>query len=379
MGSNRLRFARLGLAVFCFAIASMVVLPAPTVWLWKVTLLATEFGHWVVLLPLLLLIFRGRKSRAGLVATGLAMVSVALLLSSAVRAWWGAERVAQELAVAFPGGEIGEPFAWRELWLGRDTAPVPVQTLEYARHEGVALQLDFYHAQSTQPAPCVIVLHTGGWDGGTRREFEEFDRRCARRGYAVASVEYRLAPRWQWPAQREDVRDAIRYLQNRAAELGIAPQKFVLLGRSAGGQIAEAVACGEGDAICGVVAFYAPADMDFAYGYARSDDILNSFQLLRQYLGGSPAEQPAAYASASGYSLVSHRSPPTLLLHGQRDELVWHRQSERLSVRLAEHGVPYFFLQPEWATHAFDFNPHGPGGQLANYAVAHFLDAVTRK
>jgi acetyl esterase/lipase len=127
-----------------------------------------------------------------------------------------------------------------------------------------------------------------------------------------------------------------------------------------------------------VIALYGPADLEFAYAYGREDDILKSPRLLRQFLGGSPAEVPAAYASASGIRQVGPAGPPTLLMHGELDPLVWHRQSERLDRRLAELGVPHVFVSLPWATHAFEYNLNGPGGQLATYAVEWFLAAATR-
>jgi acetyl esterase/lipase len=139
----------------------------------------------------------------------------------------------------------------------------------------------------------------------------------------------------------------------------------VLFGRSAGGQIASAVGYGANDpAIRGVVSFYAPHDMFFAYTYAVEDDLLKSPNLMRQYLGGPPAAAKANYESASGHQKVKAGSPPTLLVHGTIDTLVWYRHSERLTAR--------------WATHAFEFNQAGPGGQLAGYALEHFLAAVTK-
>ena len=86
----------------------------------------------------------------------------------------------------------------------------------------------------------------------------------------------------------------------------------------------------------------------------------------------------SAYDSASAILLADRTSPPTLLLHGRRDPYVWYLQSQRLAARLTALGVPHFFLDLPWATHGFDFNPRGPGGQLSAYAVERFLAAVMR-
>jgi len=243
------------------------------------------------------------------------------------------------------------------------------------------LLLDFYHPvrAGAGPAPCVILVHGGGWESGGRDEIAPFDHWLARRGYAVAAISYRLAPRFIWPAQRDDLLAAIAFLKARAPVLGIDPARLVLAGRSAGGNIAEATAYGAHDpSIRGVIALYAPADLHFAWAYAREDDVLKSPMLMRQFLGGTPETAHAAYDSASGYLMVGKSTPPTLLVHGDLDTLVWHRQSERLDAKLAASGVAHAFVSLPWATHALDYNLNGPGGQLTTYAVEWFLAAVTR-
>jgi acetyl esterase/lipase len=224
----------------------------------------------------------------------------------------------------------------------------------------------------------VVVVHGGGWDNGERGQIPELNHWLVGRGYAVADISYRLAPAAVWPAQRSDVLAAIAALQSHAGELGIDPARIVVFGRSAGGQIAEAaVYWARNPALRGVVGFYAPADMNFAYAFGREDDILKSPQLLRQFLGGTPESAAAAYDSASGIQLVTSASPPTLLVHGRLDTLVWHRQSERLARRLGEAGVPHLLLSLPWATHALEYNLASPSGQLGTYALAWFLQSVT--
>jgi acetyl esterase/lipase len=223
-----------------------------------------------------------------------------------------------------------------------------------------------------------MVVHGGGWDQGERDQIPEWNHRLAARGYAVATVDYRLAPAWRWPAQRDDVLAAIAWLKNNASELGIDPHCLVLLGRSAGGQIATAVAYGADDPdIVGVISFYAPYDMPFAWTVCREDDALNSTKLMRQLLGGPPGGDLATvYETASAQAQAKKSSSPTLLIHGEPDTLVWHRHSVRLAARLRELGVKCTFLELPWATHAFDFNADGPGGQLADHAMMNFLRDV---
>ncbi len=369
--------------------ASFTFHPAPQwSWIWKVALAVGEYGAWLVPLAV------GLGAIAGLTTDGAGRVVLLALAAFAVigflRPVWSAARIAASLpermraAFGDGGARGGEAFSVARLWIHRAPAPVAMQTYEIKSAEGVELKLDFYPVRGAGAtgAPCIVVVHGGGWDGGDRGQLPEWNHRWAARGYAVAAVSYRLAPHFIWPAQRDDVLATIAWLKTHARELGVDAARFVLLGRSAGGQIATAVAYGARDAaIRGVVSFYAPQDMEFAWGVSREDDALNSVNLMRQYLGGPPdtPDRKALYATASAQAMIGPDTPPTLLLHGVPDTLVWHRHSERLTAALEAAGVRHHFISLPWATHAFDFNPDGPGGQLADYAIEHFLAAAVRR
>lgn len=375
------------------AIALLTLVRVPVHATWKPALLAGECGHWLSALALLVGVTAfaqaiwypsGLMPGAEFLAFGMTTTAIALLLRPTWVAWQLAQGLSARLTEAFgPAGvKVGSPFDPHRLWWPSRIVPVPVETHIYAlRESGEELALDFYRAIDRAPAPCVIVIHGGGWDSGDRLQLATANHELARRGFAVAAISYRLAPRHRWPAQRDDVLAAIAWLKAHAASLDIDPERLVLLGRSAGGQLATAVGYGAHDpAVRGVAAYYAPHDMRFVWSIARDDDMLESAKLMRQYFGGPPeGELATAYDAASGQLLVQNdRTPPTLLLHGTMDELVWVRHSARLAERLTAEKVPNLFLELPWATHAFDFNLDGPGGQIGMYALLHFLAAVTR-
>ncbi|MBA4137219.1 MAG: hypothetical protein C0518_07875 [Opitutus sp.] len=371
------------------ALASLLTWrPAPPwVSLWKVAIAVGEFGHVLVFLPLGLAVLcwinlDGPLRGLGLAGCVVAMVFLALPVQQALRL---AQRLPGEMQAAFgPTRSLSAPaFALTRLYWHPSPPRAPVTTEIFARRDGDEMKLDFYRAAAPREelTPCLVVVHGGGWDGGDRSQLAEWHHRWAARGYAVAAVSYRLAPRHRWPAQRDDVLAAIAWLKENALRLGLDASRLVLVGRSAGGQIATAVAYGARDpAVVGVVSFYAPQDMQFAWGVSREDDALNSVNLMRQYLGGPPdtPERRALYDSASAQLMIDARTPPTLLIHGVPDALVWHRHSQRLTARLAEAGVRHYFLSLPWATHGFDYHLDGPGGQLADFAVETFLRATTR-
>ncbi|MEQ1862133.1 MAG: alpha/beta hydrolase [Chthoniobacteraceae bacterium] len=373
---------RIVFALLFFVVSTLVFIPAPSLFAWQLKLAATEYGHWMVLGSLAVIVAGRRRSGIDSASVVLAALAGLLFLSSAVRASMFAGTAKSRMDASFPATADSAkrpPFSLPALWFGKSPVRVEVQTLAFAEHDANPLRLDFYAPQGRAAAPCVIVLHGGGWEQGERHEFAAFNHLLAARGYAVAAIDYRLAPRWTWPAPHADTLAALRYLEVHAGELGIDPQRFVLMGRSAGGQIAESVAApGEHPGIVGCIALYAPADMHFAHQYAKRSDILNSEKLLRQFLGGTPLDAAANYDSASGYGLANPKTPPTLLIHGAKDELVWVKQSERYAERLRSLEVRHVFLRPPWATHAFDHGLHTPGGQLTAWAVERFLVAVTQ-
>lgn len=377
----RILLPLIGLLLLAFS--SLTVFRVPVAVNWRLALLAGEFGYALWLLPaaLALVALAVRPAGAGVPWFTLvtSLLAVVLLLKPSWQAWRiGADlagRVQQELGATPPARPA---FTVAGLMPAR-IPKVPVET----HRVGPDLPFDFYRPARPVPggAPCVIVIHGGGWDSGDRAQLPDFNHGLAARGYAVAAISYRLAPAHPWPAQRDDTLAAIAYLKTHAAALGIAADRLVLLGRSAGGQIAAAVGYGADDpAICGVVALYAPHDLRFVWSISRDDDALNSLKLMRQYLGGPPEGREELYDTASAQRLIrAGRTPPTLLIHGEVDTLVWHRHSERLAEGLRAQGVPHLFLSLPWAVHAVEYNPAGPAGQLTGYALEAFLARVTAR
>ena len=394
-------------ALGLLAAARFCVWPARTYRTWWVALVATELGHVGVVLSLGLA--GGAALLAGSVATvaacwlaavtgGLALTAAGWFARPALTAWRLHRSVAARDAAAFNLGETDavtaavsteKLWSWRRLWRwpnhGVRTA---VERFDVGELGG--LPLDFYRAQKPvggeslvggreAAAVCMLVVHGGGWDSGDRTQLAALNHWLAARGVAVAAVSYRLAPDHRWPAQRDDLRVAVSWVRANAARLGVDPERLVLLGRSAGAQIAAATAYGERlPGVRAVVALYGCYDLEFVWSIRSAKDALNSDQLMRQFLGGGPegADAAAIYRSGSAEKLAHPDVPPTLIMHGALDELVWCRHSERLAAALAREGVRHAFVRLPWATHAGDANLHGPAGQLITGAVLRVARAV---
>ena len=374
-----MRASLLGTGLLFLLLGLLTVFRAPDWVNWRLPVFVGQFCYLLAVFPLVAGVaawfLPGERGPVRWSACAGCALAVLLLVQPCIQAWAIGRSLPARLSEKFGKAVVsGEPFRFARLF-SRWPAPVPKSTWTYSP----SLNLDFYPAMDRAPAPCVIVIHGGGWDDGDRGQISQFNYGLARSGYAVADISYRLAPAAVWPAQRNDVEAAVAFVKAHAAEWKIDGSRLVIMGRSAGGQIAEASAYALHDpSVRGVIALYAPADMNFAWKWGSADDALNSPLLLRQFLGGTPETAQPAYDSASAILLVDSRSPPTLLVHGTIDTLVWNRQSERLAARLTEAGVANLLVSMPWGTHALEFNPSGPSGQLTDYSVAWFLAAVCR-
>src|SRR5437868_3289993 len=111
----------------------------------------------------------------------------------------------------------------------------------YCTAGGVDLQMDIYAPArlAGARAPAVMFVHGGAWSGGDKASGEGAPEiaELVDRGYVVASISYRLAPRYVFPAQIEDVKCAVRYLRANASSLHIDPKRIGAWGASAGAQL----------------------------------------------------------------------------------------------------------------------------------------------
>jgi acetyl esterase/lipase len=274
-------------------------------------------------------------------------------------------------------GEITRP-----LFLVSDFFALPVRPLAVEEivetPDGARLPLFFYPAPnpSGKPMPWVLSIHGGGWSGGSPKDLDQTIPALLKAGYSVVAPSYRFAPTHRWPRQMEDVEAAYLHVMKKADALKLDPNQFWILGRSAGGQIALKIAYSSkvvGKAR-GVMALYTPTDLDFGYRWSFDEDVLNSKKMLSELIGNTPAFAPEKYLAASPLADVTPASPPTLLLTGRPDPLVWYRHADRLSDRLKKNGVRVLHIELPWATHGFDYFPNSPGGQIARNVVLRFME-----
>jgi acetyl esterase/lipase len=224
----------------------------------------------------------------------------------------------------------------------RRTTPLPVRMIPNLCYTPAgwpqALDADVYQPDGAGPFPAVMMVHGGGWTGGKRADMHRTARAVAGRGYVVMNVSYRLAPRWRYPAQLQDMQQALSWLHRHAGDYGVRTDRVATWGYSAGAHLAllpALVPAGHPHFVAdirpmAVVAGGAPVDLTY---YPRGP-------LTNALMGVACHSQQQAWCDASPLRHVGPDSPPIFLYHGTFDLLVGANNSHAMYAALQAQRVP---------------------------------------
>lgn len=231
-----------------------------------------------------------------------------------------------------------------------------------------------FRSEPEERFPVIVWACGGAWITMEKGAHLPFLMDLARKGYIVASIEYRMSSTRHFPAQIEDVKSAIRYLRAHAEEFHIDPERIVIGGESAGGHLA-ALAGATGDCqefdvgehleyssrVSGVLDFYGPASFVSAPTEEPDNTAENTDEAPGPFMGPSPVEMllgydPAAHPEeaerAAALSYINEKTPPYFIIHGTADGMVPIDGSRRLAERLQEKGGSYEMIEVKDAGHA---------------------------
>ncbi|MFN8220346.1 MAG: alpha/beta hydrolase [Fimbriimonadales bacterium] len=226
----------------------------------------------------------------------------------------------------------------------------------YARPEGTEVKMDLYIPEKAvrTPVPVVLVIHGGAWISGSKADVKAVGMELANRGYLAAAVQYRLAPKYKWPAMEDDVQTAVRYLRANKDKYGLDPNRVAALGFSAGGHLALLLGTretrdpkpadypGVSSKVNVVVDFFGPTDLTSETDYPKVFD-----SVFATVLGKPRSESLEVLKDGSPLSHVTKDDAPTFIYQGLIDPLVNPNQSRKLEAKLKEVGVPVqsFYLE----------------------------------
>ena len=198
-----------------------------------------------------------------------------------------------------------------------------------------------------RPSTLIFWLHGGAWML-SNKDWDNV-KYLVKRGYALASVDYRLSGDAKFPAQIEDCNTALNFIIAHAGLYGIDPKHFVVGGASAGGHLALLLGLARNENAFGadssikpfaILDFFGPNDLTTILdeiGPGHGHQVLEDAQA--RLLGGPTTNQLDMARAASPITYVGPGNPPVLILHGDKDDLVPYRQSERLHLRLDQVGI----------------------------------------
>ena len=200
--------------------------------------------------------------------------------------------------------------------------------------------------------PVVILVHGGGWIGGDKWNLKGYAHQLAENGFAAISINYRHAPKHQFPKQVDDVRQAMLWTTQQQDRFQLDLNRVGMFGYSAGGHLTALVACLANESL---------DTQSKASGWSEKDVRWQQLPTIKAiciggppcnfeslppnntsmafFLGDSRNNAPDTYRAASPLAHVSAGDPPTCIIHGETDIMVPLKSSQRFHQAQTAAGV----------------------------------------
>lgn len=239
----------------------------------------------------------------------------------------------------------------------QSSEPLIRKDIEFARVGTQSLQLDLYLPAKGKKAPLIVWVHGGAWRAGSRKSMPL--GQLVDKGWAVASVDYRLSPVAKFPAQVHDIKAAIRFLRAHEKKYGYDAKRIVIAGGSAGGHLAALVGVTNGvqelegtvgnqldqsSDVQAVVSFYGASNLQSILKQSTPHGLSVRVPALKLLLGGRPEEKPELARLASPVTHVDAKDPPLLLIHGDQDIQMPINQAHELHGMYLKRKRPVEFV-----------------------------------
>jgi acetyl esterase/lipase len=219
------------------------------------------------------------------------------------------------------------------------------------------------------PFPLVMNIHGGFWRA--KYDLAHAGHLCAAltaKGIATWNIEYRRVgnPGGGWPGTFEDIRNAYRYLPQLAKRYNIDSTKILVMGHSAGGQLALCLAAHE-SSVKRVVSLAGVVDLQQAWEQHLSDNAVVEF------LGGKPKDVPEHYREADPMELAIDHAMTQWLIHGAGDDTVPSYFSRQYAEQKKKQGEDVHYTEISTAGHFDLIDPHSKAWPTLENTVCHLL------
>jgi acetyl esterase/lipase len=186
---------------------------------------------------------------------------------------------------------------------------------------------DLYTPTGTGPFPVILYIHGGSWRSGSKSDFHKLATDLAAKGYLGFSIDYDLHPH-SWPTSLNQSLDAVRFLRAHAAEYHLDPNRILVLGTSAGGELAA------------LVALTPNAHISAAILLNGVYDLSSDAHVIVRYLGARCVQDPAVCKAASPIQQLHAGAPPFFVGHGTADHTVPYADAQTFIAALQQAHVP---------------------------------------
>jgi acetyl esterase/lipase len=215
---------------------------------------------------------------------------------------------------------------------------------------------DVYRPRTLGPAkplPALVYIHGGAWQGGDKADAHYLaDKLVCDPGLVLIAVNYRVSkeqlgpdgkpvPGHPWPAMLDDVKTALRYVRDHAAELGVDPARIGTIGISAGAHLATMAHLTPGQ-VRPKLAVDLDGEADLTL---PPDKVMTDFEGIMSAVLGHPA--PFAHAELAAMSPVTYARADAcvFVLHGERDDNIFVAQGDAMNAALSAAGADVTYLR----------------------------------
>ncbi|WP_418262157.1 alpha/beta hydrolase fold domain-containing protein [Flavobacterium faecale] len=232
----------------------------------------------------------------------------------------------------------------------------------YKNENARALHLDAFFNTTRNNNPAILLIHGGGWRSGNKALMHILAQKIAKEGYSCFAIEYRLSLEAKYPEGIYDIKNAIQFVKENASKYHVDANKIVVLGCSAGGQMAALVGTTNNNATFEKksiskqntnVAAIVNIDGILAFKHPESQE----GEMAAFWLGGTYEENPQNWENASALSHVSQNTPPMLFInssfkrfHAGRDDVI--KVLNQFNIYSEVHSLPNsphsFWLFEPW-------------------------------